>query len=456
MMSQPMYDLKNKRVLVVGLKRSGVALCRFLSEQNAEIMVTDMAGREDLSAHIDAIQHLDIELELGRHQDETFESADLILLSPGVPHTIGPVKKAMAKGVPVVGEMEFASWFIEAPIVAVTGTNGKTTTTELIGRMLKASGIKTFVGGNIGTPLIEYAGRKEQTDVVVAEVSSFQLDTIRFFRPRVGILLNITDDHLDRYDDFTAYVSSKGRIFMNQGPEDTAVLNAGDPVLATIVNQIKSRVLDFNQTNTQKKGAVILKNGIFIRFKEKEEIFLDCKEIALRGRHNMENIAASSLGALAAGGTVEGIVSTLKHFKGLAHRLEYVCDKNGVEFYDDSKATNVDAVKKAVETFDVPVVMIMGGRDKGGDFHLLENCLSQRVKKLIVIGEASQIISRAFAGLFPIVPAADMVDAVNQAYEGTQSGEVVLLSPGCASFDMFDNYAMRGEAFKQAVFDIKA
>lgn len=456
MLSKPIRDLKNKKILVVGLKRSGVALCKFLSGQKAEIVVTDMADNENLSSYTHAIRDLDVTLELGGHKDDTFETPDLIILSPGVPHTIGPVQNARAKGVPVVGEMEFASWFIEEDIVAVSGTNGKTTVTELLGEMLRASGLKTFVGGNIGNPLIEYASQKEKIDVVVAEVSSFQLDTIRFFRPRIGILLNITDDHLDRYDDFNAYVLSKGRLFMNQEAGDVAVLKATDPVVSPFLKQMKSQILDFDQRSNESNGAVIKEDGILIKYKDKEEFFLDCANIHLRGRHNLENIAASSLGALAAGGTVEGVVSALKHFKGLAHRLEYVCERNGVKFYDDSKATNVDAVKKAVETFEAPVVVIMGGRDKGGDFHLLKTCLSRRAKKLIVLGEASQIISSVFTGLLPIEAASDMADAVNKAFAGARSGEVVLLSPGCASFDMFDNYAMRGEAFKQAALGIKA
>ena len=455
MLSKPMLDLKNKKILVVGLKRSGVALCKFLSGQNADIIVTDMADHEKLLPYTQAIRDSDISLELGGHKDETFEAAELIILSPGVPHTIGPVARAVAKGVPMVGEMEFASWFIEEPIIAVTGTNGKTTTTELLGKMLTASGLRTFVGGNIGNPLIEYACQKKKADVIVAEVSSFQLDTIRFFRPRVGILLNITDDHLDRYDGFNAYVLSKGRLFMNQEPEDTAVVKATDPLVSPFLNQMKSQILDFDQKRNESSGAVIKEDGIFIKFKDKKEFFLDCANIHLRGRHNFENIAASSLGALAAGGTAEGIAVALKHFKGLAHRVEYVCERNGVKFYDDSKATNVDAVKKAMETFDVPVVVIMGGRDKGGDFSLLKTCLSRRARKLIVLGEASRIISGVFTGLLPIEAASDMADAVNKAFEGARSGEVVLLSPGCASFDMFDNYAMRGEAFKKAALDIK-
>jgi len=340
--------------------------------------------------------------------------------------------------------------------VAVTGTNGKTTTTELLGKMLCYSGMKTFVGGNIGNPLIEYVDRKEKADVVVAEVSSFQLDTTRSFRPKVGILLNITDDHLDRYENFDAYVVSKAKLFKNQGPGDTAVLNAEDPVIKPILKQISSRILHFDMKSDEAKGAFIEKNKITIRLGEKEEVFLDCRNIHLRGRHNMENIAASSLGALAAGGTVGGITSALKQFKGLPHRLELVDTYNGVTFFNDSKATNVDAVKKAVETFDVPVVVIMGGRDKGGDFQSLRNSLSQRVKKLILLGEASEIIGAAFNGVLPFKKALDMEAAVCMAFNQAKPGDAVLLSPGCASFDMYDSYAMRGEAFRAAVFKLKA
>jgi UDP-N-acetylmuramoylalanine--D-glutamate ligase len=449
-------DLANKKILVVGLKRSGVALSKFLVSRKASVVVADMADEEKLAPFISGIKDLGITLELGVHRNETFETADLVILSPGVPHTIEPVRRAVANKVPVVGEMEFAFGFISEPIVAVTGTNGKTTTTELIGAILRHSGKKPFVGGNIGNPLIEYVDQTEKADVVVAEVSSFQLDTIVNFRPCVGILLNITDDHLNRYDGFEGYVASKARLFLNQKAGDTAVLSKKDPVVRSLVNRIKSRVLNFDGDGDERAGAIILKNEIIIRLDGKEDSSIDCSGLDLPGRHNLENISAASLGALAAGGTVEGIRSALKQFRGLPHRLEYICERNGVRFYDDSKATNVDAVRKAIETFDARIVIIMGGRDKGGDFQSLKDGLRRRAKKLIVMGEAREIISTAFKGIIPMEPARDMEEAVFLAYQAAEAGDVVLLSPGCASFDMFDGYARRGEAFQSAARKIKA
>jgi UDP-N-acetylmuramoylalanine--D-glutamate ligase len=449
-------DLKNKKILVVGLKRSGVALSKFLAARQASVVVTDMADEKKLAPFISEIKDLGVTFELGVHRNETFETADLIILSPGVPHTIEPVRRAVVNNVPVVGEMEFAYGFIEEPIVAITGTNGKTTATELLGAMLRHSGKKTFVGGNIGNPLIEYIDQTEKADVVVVEVSSFQLDTIVDFRPRVGILLNITDDHLDRYDGFDAYAASKARLFLNQKSGDTAVLNAKDPVVRPLVKGIKSRVLNFDGDSNERSGTIILKKEILIRIEGKEEASIDCSDIDLPGRHNLENIAAASLGAMAAGGTIEGVRSALKHFRGLPHRLEFVCERNGVRFYDDSKATNVDAVRKAIETFDAPIVIIMGGRDKGGDFQSLQDGLSRHAKKLIVMGEASKIISTALKGIIPTETAADMEEAVFLGYQAANTGDVVLLSPGCASFDMYDGYAMRGEAFKSVAQKIKA
>lgn len=446
-----MMDLRNKNVVVVGLGKTGVALSEFLVKRGARVVATDLSDEKGLSGFIDKIRRLDISLELGMHRIKTFETADLVILSPGVPHTIEPVNAALAKNIPVMGEVELASRFIKTPIVAVTGTNGKTTTTELLGTMFRCSGKKTFVGGNIGNPLIGYADQEEKADIIIAEVSSFQLDTTSLFRPDVGILLNVTDDHLDRYDGFDAYVSSKMRLFSNQTDEDIAVLNAADPVVSPFLPGIRSKILNFNASDPDEYGAVLKRDFI--------EYHMPCLPIQrlclsdrhLIGKHNAENIAAAGLGALAAGCSIEEIREAVKQFKGLAHRLEYVDTVNGVAFYDDSKATNVDAVIKAIDTFDSPIVLIMGGRDKGGNFHLLKKYICRRVKHLIVMGEAKKVISSVLERQAPATVAEDMADAVAKASQAAESGDVVLLSPGCASFDMYDSYAHRGDAFKSAV-----
>jgi len=450
-----MLELAGKKIVIAGLGRTGVAVAKFLVKRHAMVTITDLADEEKLAPFIAMVRKLDIEVQLGEHKNKTFENADLVIVSPGVPHTISPILRATAKNIPVMGEIELAYRFIEEPIVAVTGTNGKTTTTELIGKMLLHSGIKTFVGGNIGNPLIGYVDQGEKAQVIVAEVSSFQLDTIETFTPKVGVLLNITDDHLDRYKDFNAYAAAKARLFMNQGPADVAVLNRSDPFIHTISKQVKSRKWYFNLEDENEEGALIQPDKIILRFHPNHQQWIDTKDIRLLGRHNVENICAASLGALAADGTVEGIQFALKQFNGLAHRLEYVDSINGVKYVDDSKATNVDSVKKALETFENPIVLIMGGQDKGGNFQTLRNCLSRRAKKLIVMGEAKDIISSALEGTVPITPSSGMEDAVIKAREASASGDVVILSPGCSSFDMYENYARRGESFRQAVKQVR-
>ncbi|MEA3279840.1 MAG: UDP-N-acetylmuramoyl-L-alanine--D-glutamate ligase [Thermodesulfobacteriota bacterium] len=435
-------DIANKNILVVGLGRSGAAVACFLKNRGAAVTVTDIAGEEKLESYIPSLREMGISMELGPHRIETFESADLIIISPGVPHTILPIKRAGLKGIPVLGEIELASRFIREPIVAVTGTNGKTTTTTLLGEMLKKSGLSVFVGGNIGNPLIEYVDKGEKVETLIIEVSSFQLDTIDTFRPKVGVLLNIAEDHLDRYPDFAAYAKSKMRIFENQRESDIAVYNASDPYIRSLCKNIKSRKLPFNN------------NAIDNDKIEKTLKSLNFTGMSLQGKHNIENAYAASLAALTTGGTVEGVQSALNNFKGLPHRLEYVATINDVNFFNDSKATNVDAVARALEAFNKPVILIMGGRDKGSDFHLLEDLVRQHTKKIIVMGEAKEDIESALGHITSIRIAASMEDAVSSAYHAASPGDVVLLSPACASFDMYTSYAHRGEDFCKAVDEL--
>jgi UDP-N-acetylmuramoylalanine--D-glutamate ligase len=456
-------DLANKNILIVGLGISGMAAARFAKNRGASVTVTDIAEEKTLGSNLAAVQKMGIKLELGRHNIETFEHADFIVVSPGVPHTILPIERAKEKGIPVLGELELASRFIREPVIAISGTNGKTTTTRLLGRMLENSGFKIFVGGNIGNPLIDYADTGGTADMVIAEVSSFQLDTIDTFRPRVSILLNIRDDHLDRYPDFESYARSKGRIFENQKEDDIAVLNGSDPVISSISKTLRVRKLPFyHQGNSHahnREHAIIGRsNGqnthsIKIYTHENPDAVLDLSKANLMGRHNMENTAAASLAALAVGGTLEGIQAGLNDFKGLSHRLEYIKTINDVRFYDDSKGTNIDAVARALEVFRDPVVLIMGGRDKGGDFKQLRGLVQQRVKNLIVMGEARDEIKSVLedtckAGVQTV---SSMDEAVRFAFLSSVPGDVVLLSPGCSSFDMYNSYAERGEDFCKAV-----
>jgi len=455
-------EIAGKNITVVGLGKTGMALARFLKKRGAAVVVTDLAAEEDLGPQVQELRQMDIVLEAGRHRPETFQQADLIVLSPGVPHTIAPVVRARETGTVVMGEIELASRFIEEPIVAVTGTNGKTTTTELLGDMLKRSGLDVFVGGNIGDPLIGYIDEGRRADAIVAEISSFQLDTIDHFRPQIAVLLNITIDHLDRYPDFEAYAASKMRIFENQQTSDIAVLNSSDPLVQSLTRDLKNKKLFYPQACANEDGAVI--NGSRIRFQindpgpldvsRQRQWSLDLSRIKLRGRHNLENACAAGLAAIATGARPEAIQEALDQFHGGVHRLEYLDTIEDVEFFNDSKATNVDAVIRAVQCFDKPVVLIMGGLDKGSDFEPLRNFFRGHIKSLIVMGQAAGLIRTAVGDLTPTVAATSMEEAIKQARQAASPGDVVLLSPGCASFDMYDNYAQRGDDFRQKVMNL--
>ncbi len=448
-------ELNNKNILIVGLGVSGVAAASFLKKRGAVVTVTDMADEEERGAYAKDIRKMGIPMEMGQHRMETFENADLIVISPGVPHLISPLQHAREKGVKIVGEIELASRFIKEPIAAVTGTNGKTTTTTLLGEMLNRSGLNVFIGGNIGNPLISYVDKNEKADVVVAEVSSFQLDTISTFKPKVGVLLNISEDHLDRYHDFHAYARSKGRIFINQDEDDAAVLNAADTNIKAVSEHIKSRKLYFNSTIETENIATINNKKIVYDLTGSSEISVFYDDISLSGTHNYENVSAAGLAALYVGANPTGIKSALKNFKGLAHRLEFVDAITGVKYFDDSKATNVDAVARALETFTGQVILIMGGRDKGGDYNVLEDFIRHRTKQLIVIGEAADNIYSSIGNIVPTARATSMADAVVRAHEYAEPGDSVLLSPACSSFDMFESYAQRGNVFCNEVKKLK-
>jgi UDP-N-acetylmuramoylalanine--D-glutamate ligase len=465
-----MMNLKDKKTLVVGLGRTGLAAARFLHQKGARVLVADTADETQLGDSVGTLRKMGVALELGPHRVSSFQNADLIVVSPGVCHTIEPIAQAIARGVPLMSEVELASRFIKEPIVAVTGTNGKTTTTELLGQMLKNSGISVFVGGNIGNPLIEYAGSGQKMQVVVAEISSFQLDTIDSFRPNVSVLLNITADHLDRYPDFETYADSKIRVFRNQQADDVAVLNGSDPLIRAKTKEIKSQRLFFPALQANEQGAVLNGKRIILNLDKLKRIqskihiphpasripeYLNIAKIRLRGRHNFENACAASLAALAAGATLKGIQKTLDHFKGLAHRLEQVATVNRVHYYNDSKATNVDGVLRALDSFSKPVLLLMGGRDKGSNFSVLQDRIRTHAKELIVMGEAAEAIRSALGRLLPTKIVASMQEAVTTAFQDADPEDVVLFSPGCASFDWYKNYAERGDDFRRAVEELE-
>jgi UDP-N-acetylmuramoylalanine--D-glutamate ligase len=453
-------DIKDKQITVVGLGKSGMAAARFLHTRGATVTISDSASA-DMLPQAQQLLDLGVRLELGRHEIKSFTGADLIVLSPGVPHSIEPVLAATRKGVPVVGEIELASWFVKEPILAVTGTNGKTTTTELLGHMLEASGKTVFIGGNIGRPFIEYASNGQQADLVVLEISSFQLDTIQTFHPQVGIILNITDDHLDRYPSIESYTESKGRLFENQTTNDVAIYKGDDVRIEPLVENISSRKLPFasgsadSLLHRKQQGAIIDHQAIHLWDGNGRQGQIQLTDIQLPGRHNHENIAAASLATLASGGNMPGIGQALKSFKGLPHRLEYVDTVNQVAFFNDSKATNADAVVKALASFQSPLILIAGGRDKGADFQILKAAIHPEVKKIILIGEAKDLIQKELAGIVSTQLTESMEEAVFQSYAAASPGDIILLSPGCASFDMYPNYKKRGDDFRAWVAEIR-
>lgn len=451
-------ELANKNILVVGLGKSGRAAAQFAARQQARVTVTDLNVAANLTAFLPGLKDQGIRLVLGEHPGDIFKQVELIVVSPGVPHTIAPLELARQAGVPILGELEFAARFVREPVVAITGTNGKTTTTALVGDMLEQSGKRVFVGGNIGNPLIDYVAGGGGADLVVLEVSSFQLDTASTLRANVAVLLNISADHLDRYDDFEAYVRSKGRIFRNQTQADTAVINRMDPEIKKLADACRARVWPFFHTGRNGSmpatGAEILTNRLVLRTGG-APLVLDLQGIPLTGAHNRENIAAAALAALAVGGTAGGIQQAIGQFHGLAHRLETVATVKGVLYVDDSKGTNVDAVSRALESLNQPTVLIMGGRERGGDYTLLKPQLEKTVKRLVVMGEAATAIADQLGAFAPVENAADMAQAVRLAAAAADPGDVVLLSPACSSFDMYDSYAQRGEDFCKQVNALK-
>lgn len=449
-----MFELKDRNVLVVGLGRSGVAASRLLARNGASVTATDNKVFDALSAEAKELLPLGVNIEAGRHKPETFLSADLIILSPGVPADIAPIAKAKERGIKIISEIELAWHLLNAPVIAITGSNGKSTTTTLIGEILKAKGDKVFVGGNLGTPLTEYVLSGAGSDCVVAEVSSFQLETIEGFRPAIAVLLNISPDHLDRYRDIREYREAKFRIFENQGPGDFAVINGDEPWSVDIRKRIKGEVISFSRKRRVERGLYTEDGWIVSTVDHCEGKVCKISEIGIRGVHNLENSMAATAAALLLGCSQETIAPALKKFSGLEHRLEFVREIGGVKYINDSKGTNVGAVIKSVEGFDEPLLLIAGGRDKGSDFLPLRPLIKEKVRRLILIGEAREKIGAAVGDLTTTVYSDSLEEAVRIAFREAVKGDVVLLSPACASFDMFKNFEERGRRFKEIVWKL--
>jgi UDP-N-acetylmuramoylalanine--D-glutamate ligase len=443
-------DLANKRVLVVGLGRSGVASALFLQARGAKVTVSDSKPQDQLGDEIPVLLDHGIVVETGGHGERTFRGQDLIVVSPGVPVDSPPLVQARAVGEPVIGEIELASQFLPKNIVAITGSNGKTTTTTLAGEIMAAGGFSTAVGGNIGTPAISLVEQAKPETVVVLEVSSFQLETIQAFRPKVAVVLNITPDHLDRHRTFEAYTNAKARIFENQQAEDFAVLNSDDAASAGLASRTRAQVFLFSRKKEVQQGAYVRDGRILFRDAKGQREIMQVSEIPLKGGHNVENVLASVCVGAVMGCDPGRIAKAVRDFKAVEHRLEYVATIRDVDYYNDSKATNVDATIKALESFPANIHLILGGKDKDSDYTQLNDLLRQRVKRVYTIGAAAEKIESQIKGV-EVDHSETLETALRRASAIAASGDVVLLAPACASFDQFKNYEHRGRVFKEVV-----
>jgi len=449
-------DIQGKRVLVVGLGKSGVACALFLESRGARVTVSDAKSEEQLRNEIPALLDRGIVVETGKHGERTFRDQDMIVVSPGVPWEVSPLKNARKLGVPVIGEIELAAQFLAGKIVAITGSNGKTTTTTLAGEIIAAGGSMTLVGGNIGTPAITFVDQSSSATWVVLEISSFQLESIQTFRPRISVVLNVTPDHLDRHGNMENYIAAKARIFENQASDDFAVLNADNDPAAAMAKGIRPQVYWFSRLHEVERGAFVRKGHIVFRDGKGEREIMAVADITLKGAHNVENVLAGVTIGMLAGVDPPKIATAVRDFRAVEHRLEFVTTINGAQYYNDSKATNVDATIKALESFPDRIHLILGGKDKGSDYSVLRELLRERVKRVYTIGAAAAKIEEQIGDAAPVTSCSTLENAVRKAAHFAQPGDVVLLAPACASFDQFNSYEHRGQVFKQVVQELAA
>tara|TARA_R100001143_G_scaffold53522_1_gene49021 strand:- start:25924 stop:27285 length:1362 start_codon:yes stop_codon:yes gene_type:complete len=453
-----MKDLKGRHIVVAGAARSGVAAAILLKKKGAFPFVTD-SGKINPSSH-ERLTESGIEFEENQHSAKAFEG-DFLVVSPGVPTSTSIVQHYLTTNRAVFSEIELASWFNESPTVAVTGSNGKTTVANWLAHTWKLSGREYILGGNIGTAFTEQVEETMAHKTALLEISSFQLDHIDSFRPNISILLNITGDHLDRYNhNFTQYASSKLKITSNQTSSDWFIYNFDDPIISEHVLELSNtsdspKILAFSSSKEVPKGAFIRNGNLILKLNNEEEYLMQIGEIGLSGTHNLQNGMATALAARASEIKNEFIRESLKSFEGVAHRLEFVREYKGIKYINDSKATNVNAVWYALDSFNTPMVLILGGRDKGNDYSLLNQQIREKVHTIVAIGEARELIKKQLKDVVPnFIEAKSLKDAVKQSRNVAKRGEIVLMSPACSSFDMFDNYEHRGNEFKQAVLDL--
>jgi UDP-N-acetylmuramoylalanine--D-glutamate ligase len=452
-------ELKDKRILIVGLGKTGSSLAKFLHAQGALVTVTDHKSKPELSTQLEQMGDLPIKYELGNHSPKTFLSQDLVILSPGIPSNLKIFDYARSQGIKITGEIEFVSHFIKQPIVAVTGTNGKTTTARLIETFLKESGVQCWVGGSNGNPLTDFLRSGAPASVVIAELSSYMLETCETFAPSNIVFMNLAENHLERHRTMEDYVNAKRRIFRNTTQATTSILNADDNAVVELARDPavqRGRIFYFSRKASLEPqimnigGAVNIGKEVKVRTGPEIETY-NIAGLQMLGKHSVENIMAAILVAREYGATHDGIQRVIANFKGLAHRLEYVRKVGGVLFYNDSKATNVHAVMRALDTFEENIILIAGGKDTNLNYEPLRNAVKRKVKTLILVGEAKERINRDLGDFSETFLIGTFEEAVLIAYQKSRIGDIVLLSPGCSSFDMFDSFEERGNYFKEII-----
>ena len=451
-------NVSGKKVLVLGAARSGVASAKFLTEHGAIVALNDAKQIDNWSEEALALKALGVGCIAGDVPGWLLDQLDLVVISPGVPTKTIPVRYAERAGAEVIGEVELASRYLKGRIVAITGSNGKTTTTSLIAELLRDAGLPTLLGGNIGTPLISLVENSRDDGWTVVEMSSFQLETIKEFHPTVAVVLNVTPNHMDRYESFVDYAAAKHRIFMNQAAGDVAILNADDEVVSSWASGLRAHVTRFSVSQELDEGLFLRGHELVSRAAGRERVLASADEMKLRGRHNIENVLAALAAGLACGAAPDSMRETIRNFSPVEHRLEFVSEIEGVKFYNDSKATSVDATLKALEAFADgagKVILILGGRGKKAPYAPLASLVEKTVRKLVLIGEDAETISRELGELAPAVRATDLGEAVKFSFEAAQPGDIVLFAPACASFDMFESFEHRGRIFKEEVSSLE-